>query len=87
MSTMVIQGLEKLNIKEDNVNKNDTDVLLNYCTSEFCEGLPVNVVYKEIEGDVVCPICYDSLNSGKVSMLDKCSHLFCLNCVEQLGPK
>lgn len=62
-------------------------VLVGYCTSYGCKGLPMNVDYKEIEGEATCPICYNSLNSDKVLMLIKCCHLFCLNCIGNWEPK
>ena len=69
------------------INKNLSGALLSYCSAECCEGLPLNIDHEEIIGEVECPVCYDSLNSGKVSLLIKCNHMFCSNCIKDWNNK
>ena len=79
---MSSHAFEKLSLDEKKVNtKTSTDDLLFYCSAEYCEGLLLDIDYKEIEGQVECPICYNSINSGKVTRLIKCDHLFCFKCI------
>lgn len=76
-----MQGTLK-NAKEDKVinNKSFGDVLL-FCSPD-CGGLPINADFEEKKENLECPVCYVSLNSGKISILDTCSHAFCMICLE-----
>ena len=74
------QAFKNVSLEDSLTNETSGD-LLRYCTVEHCKGLPLSIDYKEIEGDLECPVCYDSLKSGRVTRLIDCSHIFCFKCI------
>ena len=58
------------------------DVLLGYCGLEHCQGVPIDVDHQDLDEEDDCPVCYNSLSSGKVTMICGCSHYFCKQCLD-----
>lgn len=59
------------------------NVVLGYCDLKNCQGLPIHGDYQVVEEEVDCPVCYESLNFGKVKMICGCSHFLCEKCFEE----
>ena len=76
-----------MSLERELINKYSSDTLLSFCPLEDCKGLPLNIDYEGIIREVECPVCYVSLNSGKVSLLIKCNHMFCSNCIKDWDNK
>ena len=58
-----------------------SEIVLLYCESEFCDGEPIEAIPIKDKEELECPICYCSLNKGKIAVLDACKHVYCQVCV------
>lgn len=60
--------------------------LLSFCDEQLCVGIKPKFAHLERNNEE-CPVCFESLNSKGVLMLDKCRHMFCQECIKIYNTK